>query len=472
MFRQPEERTYKLSAVDDFALRPKKKETTTESVKPKAHTDQRSPHRGEGHRNNSSRQTPPSSKPPPSTNSDGNNRPGSFAIDSHHKSRMPSEGTLDLPHGKKDVALDERRRWEESRQRQPDGAPQPQQRLVVDQGSRDLHVQDSPQNIASSAPSIKPNLNPAQGVSFQPPPPNRQTPNIPNFSKPLGPARMDSTYQQSIPPTRGHQLLNGARQLPPDRKISTPISSNRGLSETEGIMTKEPTEPAAPQPQIAGIIPHPLSGTQPSAPSVEHLPVPEKVGQPPTPMNSQGPLSALLGGRKWGKMSPEERRLFWVSQHDPTEFDNQIYSENNRPFRPGDALFGVVDNIRPTRLATHFAYIDPRTHYSRQYPDQWYQRKQEEILARGNRKVELGETIKRAVRRRQSASNSDPQQNTLPQYVRNNPTWLAAVKVLDGFASQAKNKEINTHRQEDTHKGKAKQTTDVERDSDADIESS
>ncbi|KAI0197489.1 hypothetical protein F4808DRAFT_296034 [Astrocystis sublimbata] len=65
MFRQSEERSYKLSAVDDFALRPKKKETASE--RPRSFNDQRPLHRGGNHLGFTRRPASSSSRPLQST---------------------------------------------------------------------------------------------------------------------------------------------------------------------------------------------------------------------------------------------------------------------------------------------------------------------------------------------------------------------------------------------------------------------
>ncbi|TGJ79994.1 hypothetical protein E0Z10_g8775 [Xylaria hypoxylon] len=239
-----------------------------------------------------------------------------------------------------------------------------------------------------------------------------------------------------------------------------------------------PDAPMTPRPQATRVAtPHRTNGTQLPIQDVQAAPVlqPEK-GEPPTTI-SQRPLTALLGGREWKKMSAQERRLFWVSQHDPEAFDAQIYSENNRPFRPGDDLFGVTDYTlppRPTRPAIYFDYIDLRPRSPRQRFEEWYQRKQKEISARGSRKTNLGKAVKRAVERKRAAPIPDPSQkrNALPRRVRDDPKWLAAVDVLDQIAAQVRHKGAKMPSRESTAKNKAPEPLDIDLDSDTDMESS
>ncbi|KAI3326798.1 hypothetical protein HD806DRAFT_520523 [Xylariaceae sp. AK1471] len=577
MFRQSEERTRKLSAVDDFALRPKKKEAANESSGSKAYDDQRTLHRGESHRSSSSRQTPTLSRTPQATSLNRQVGSGSFVID------LTNDDNPEPPL---------------SRPKQPQPRPrkifQAQQSRPVEQGSRNLHAQKLPQNTAPSTSALHPTFKPVNGISREPPI-SKQNPNIPAPSNGTGSVRTDpgiSTHQHDIPSINERQVANGIRQFPPNKKISVLFNPDRGRLETEPTTSKKPTkaisqvtsapnaimtpkpqaseiepprqangtkptaqheEPAAildaalalqpqrirvelphqnngrqpvvqnekpastpnatmiTQPQAMDIdsprrtngtqpaaqneksttpnaamitqpqameldSPHQISRKQPAARSEEHAPTTPINELRPTIVIPQGPLSALLGGREWKKMTPEERRLFWVSQHDPVKFDAQIYSENNRPFRPGGALFGVAEYMlppRPTRPATSFDYIDPRTHYSQQYSEDWYQQKQAEISTRGNWKANR-ETLKENRRDAPTPKPSPKQKQKLqdlPQHVRDNPKWLAALGVLENLEAQARDRRANKVLRR-TAKEKAKATMNAELDTDADVESS
>ncbi|KAI0479709.1 hypothetical protein F4859DRAFT_513210 [Xylaria cf. heliscus] len=498
MFRQSEERTYKLSAVDDFALRPKKKEAANESARPKPYNDQRQLHRGDSHLGNSSRPTPISNKPPQTTNLKGNGHSRSFVIDltrdddllpplprpkplPSSNNHAPNGITADLQkpqrfsNGKPNslceqegiVASDNKQRSEAPPLSQPGGISQAHHGRLVEQ-ARDLHTQKPLQNAVPGAPTVQPTSKPTNGVISEAPI-NKQKQNIPALNNHPGSVHMNSsntsTHEHDLPPIKDRQLTNGTHQSSLNEKTSVPVNSGPGAPVTEQTMAKKTTKttvrskpildaPPTPQLQATGIA------------SLQQAAVP------------QGPLSALLGGREWKKMSPEERRLFWVSQHDAEKLDTQIYSENNRPFRPGDALFGVDDDAlppRPQRPATHFAHIDPRTHYSHQRSEEWYQQKQTEISAHGNRKTGLGEATKRAAQQKQGTSkpNQKRKRDSIPQHVLENPKWLKALEVLEQIEAQVRNrKETNQPQREQTGKGKAKATMTAELDSDTDMQSS
>ncbi|KAH8166119.1 hypothetical protein CIB48_g2113 [Xylaria polymorpha] len=498
MFRQSEERTYKLSAVDDFALRPKKKEAANESARSKPYNDQRQLHRGDGNLSNSSRPAPTSSKPPQTASVKRNVRSGSFVIDltrddapvpplpqpklqpspNNHapngitacpqKPQRSSNGNLNLSCEKKDIpASDNRQRCEGPPLSQPGGISQAHQGRFVEQVRESL-TQKPLQNIVPGASTVQPTSKPPNGIISEAPI-SKQEPNIPalinNGSRPVHMNSSNtSTHEHNLPPTKDRQLTNGIHQSSLNEKTSGSVNSSLGASVTEQTMAKKTTKTKAPSKPI------------PDAPTTPQLQPTGTVPQQQTPTR-QGPLPALLGGREWRKMSPEERRLFWVSQHDPGKLDAHIYSDNNRPFRPGDPLFGLADNLlppRPQRPATHFDYIDPRTHYSHQRSEEWYLEKQKEISARGNRKIGLGEAIKRAAHRKRGISKPNQKQKRacLPRRVRENPKWLKALEVLEQIEAQVrKNKETSQPRREKTDKGKAKAITTVELDSDTDMQS-
>ncbi|KAF2967736.1 hypothetical protein GQX73_g5797 [Xylaria multiplex] len=524
MFRQSEERTYKLSAVDDFALRPKKKEAANESAKSKAYNDQRQPYRRESHHSSSSQQIPSSSRPAQGSGPNGLVHPQSLIIDltrdddreprlqqlkphlspkthlsngtaaSHQKPKKPSDEIPDLHREPRGFVAINHKQFREG-PKQPANVPQTGHGSSVEQGSRNLHAQPSPQKTIPKAPIVQAALKAALKPEKEAPPEqpvSKQRANVPALNNGLGPVHTDAsdtpTRQYNLPPTEERQLANGIRQFSLDEKSSAPVNPTPGPTETEQITTENtatvteqatliPDAPMAPRPRPTKVAtPHQINGTQPPVQVVQDPPVlqPEK-SQPPTTIN-QGPLSALLGGRKWKNMSPEERRLFWVSQHDPVAFDAHIYSENNRPFRPGDALYGVdIDTLpsRPTRPAMHFDYIDPRPRYSEQRFEEWYQRKQKEITARGNRKKNLGKAVKRAAQRKRAAPipSASQRRGALPQRVRDNPKWVAALDVLERIEAQVRDKGVKRPPRENGVRSKAPTPMQIDLDSDADVES-
>ncbi|KAI1364867.1 hypothetical protein F5Y08DRAFT_198065 [Xylaria arbuscula] len=571
MLRQPEERTYKLSAIDDFALRPKKKDGAIEPARSNASKDQRQPNQNGSRPSSSSQQAPASGQRPQSAGLNGTVRPASHATSSASimidltaddserplsrakpQLQPPPPPKNFIPNGITGVDHQTRNELHEGNHirnlvtpdnnqareglAQPRGIAQVKHGPSVEQASRNLHVHKPPQSVIPGAPS---NTHIAQGTRPQingaspKPPGNQQKPNATTRNNDMRPVHMDSSDPAknplNPPPIKQNQAINGISRPSVEEKTSMPIkgwtpinSVNRSVvipdnnpvikpvtnavrngTRTEQSAVKKivkaaaqtPAIPAATDtlPQEARVMApvenrrkeppvEPLK--EPPIPAITRIPsippIPSKqtvqstpvvtlteMSQPPqAAATKQGSLTALLGGREWKKMSPEERRRFWVSQHDPVWFDAQIYSENNRPFRPGDPLFGLPEHAlppRPTQPATHFSYIDPRPCATPHRFDSWLKKKKEEIAARGNRKANFGKAIKRAAQRKRAAAapTEDQRRDTLPQRVRDNPNWLASVDILDQIAAQIREKRNQGQIQAHSHHTTATATTNT-----------
>ncbi|KAI1292544.1 hypothetical protein F5Y03DRAFT_19424 [Xylaria venustula] len=509
MCRQPEERTPKLSAVEYFALRPKHKDASNDSARSKKYNDQQLSHRGESCP--SSRQTSTTSKPPPNTSLNGVSHSTPFVIDltgddpepSLPRPKPPPHGTtttvvgLQKPKRSSDGSPDEVPREQgnavELNSKQVQEVPNQLGGVSQDEHgsplgvSTNLHTQTPPQKSIQSAPTVQATSKPTNSTSSDALNTN-QRPNAPTPNRGLG----------SVP------IANGSSQISLNERTSDPVrpvvtrptltgpafiilereqTVIKKSAESSVSATPTPMAPMTPPRLEASRVVTPHKGKKSQSPLKDAqaalVPSTEK-DEPPTTSTQQGPLTALLGGREWVKMTPEERRLFWVSQHDAKAFDAHIYSENNRPFRPGDVLFGLPEHMlppRPTRPATHYAYIDPRPRYSQQGYEKWYEAKQKEISARGNRKRNLGKAATRAAERKQAepTPSSAKKRENLPQHVRDNPKWLAALDVLDKLEAQARAKrlgKVSPEKSSTTSKGKAPATVDSapEFDSESDLD--
>ncbi|KAI2606440.1 uncharacterized protein GGS25DRAFT_501285 [Hypoxylon fragiforme] len=155
--------------------------------------------------------------------------------------------------------------------------------------------------------------------------------------------------------------------------------------------------------------------------------------------NGVSTVASMVRGRSWKHLSPEERRQIWVAKHDPEKFDSYIYGKLNEPNQPGSALFGLPEWQQPprkTRPATHFAYMDPRVQWTQPRPKKWYQNKQEDIRRRGTRKSNFGKAAARVAQRKLEEEDGYPPKVELPERVKNNPAWLAALDELDEMAQK------------------------------------
>ncbi|KAI1824618.1 hypothetical protein F4861DRAFT_254393 [Xylaria intraflava] len=443
MFRQSEERTYMLSAIDDFALRPKKNEAVNES----ALNDQRQLYQKDRH---SSSNQPISTAPKTSQkpNLNGHVYTGSLAdsTGSHdpyifngttveqQKHQKPPDESPGLPCEQIEPLEFTNDQWDRISNPQFASVVQAQQGRPIEQDARNSQTSKKLQQIFPSTPAVTVPM-PAKRITIAI---KKSKADVLSPDSSPGPvhagAAGDPKHQQDL--IKGRQVLHDDHSAPVDPDVGV----SGGDRVPAGNLTKSTVEATlaldariAPQasPTVEMILPQ-NTETQPAVQTVEPQPAVISIKQP---------LSALLGGRKWKDMHPEERRLFWVTQHDPQKLDAEIYGELNRPFRPGDALFRSDHNAlppRPTRCATHFGYVNPRTYSFHQQSEEWYQQKQKEISARSNRKANLGKAIERATQRRRAASKLTRKQkhDRLPRRVRDNPKWLAALEVIEKLGAQ------------------------------------
>ncbi|OTB01178.1 hypothetical protein M426DRAFT_25890 [Hypoxylon sp. CI-4A] len=133
-------------------------------------------------------------------------------------------------------------------------------------------------------------------------------------------------------------------------------------------------------------------------------------------------------------LTPEERRQALVSKHDPAKFDSYIYGKMNEPFRPDSTSYDMPEwrqPPRPTRPAEVFAHIDPRIHWNHSRTDEWHREKQKEIRERGNKKSNFGRAAARSAERKRQERKSDSAPIVdLPERVRTNPQWMAALEEM------------------------------------------
>ncbi|XXH04182.1 hypothetical protein Hte_010595 [Hypoxylon texense] len=194
-----------------------------------------------------------------------------------------------------------------------------------------------------------------------------------------------------------------------------------------------------------------------------------------TPLGKSA-LASMFPKRNWKNLNVEERRQVLISRHNPVKFDAFIYGKLNEPNRPGSALFDVPEYEqppRPTRPATHFAHIDPRVHWTHPRSKTWYQEKQDEIRQRGTRKSNFGRATASAARRRQK-EEKDNVGVDLPERVKRDPAWLAAIDELDEMADRyhAREREKVRHKAaEQREREHGRNTIDDSDDEMADISS-
>ncbi|KAI1335376.1 hypothetical protein F5Y15DRAFT_419862 [Xylariaceae sp. FL0016] len=281
----------------------------------------------------------------------------------------------------------------------------------------------------------------------------------------------------SIPTSNSPHLVFGVTPIPRAQTGSGPSSAPfprlPPQSSPRVTLNRSPLPPAPESDPSTRLVPH-VNGlhTQLDEPIVsvrtEKAPPSRQNGKTPAP----NPISASKTIRGDPKhMSPEEIRQMWIAAHDPVKFDSYIYGELNRPNRPGDPLFGLPKPLlplpsRPKPPGTQFSCMNPLVHYTYQRSRQWHLEKEEEIRSRGNRKAKTRlEQISSAPKARVSVSReveyddnkvnsgddendvnnigssrgdvlSKAQKNEMPQSVKANPLWLAALAELDAMTAE------------------------------------
>lgn len=133
---------------------------------------------------------------------------------------------------------------------------------------------------------------------------------------------------------------------------------------------------------------------------------------------------------------------------DETAFDNLIYRQEGASTPPPEVIIPEPATRTPTpKLEAPdepvFANVDPRIHWTLPQSESWLRKKQEEINARGGRKVNFG---KAAVRMKQQRLQDGPPEfeETLPDKILDNPVWTQALKKLESEAKGVSAPQGNT----------------------------
>lgn len=158
---------------------------------------------------------------------------------------------------------------------------------------------------------------------------------------------------------------------------------------------------------------------------------------PPKAKTGQGgivnaPLSHLKGRLSTSIPLLEKQRQRLVEKQSMSNLDEYIYGQ------PSSSVPPIGLEIKAPPAPRHipqdkgsFAYIDPRNHRSRPHSEQWYLQKEQEIRARGGRKVNFGKAAQRMKEQRVKEDPADFEAS-LPDRVRNNEDWVTATKWFQG----------------------------------------
>lgn len=232
--------------------------------------------------------------------------------------------------------------------------------------------------------------------------------------------------------------LDSSLPQPDSRGRASPV---RQTQSKEINLPKPPSAPEQRQTDSQSSIQHRHTAQKPAQPfphAFQHVGELNGIGKVANRPIGKSTLASMFPKRNLKHINVEERRQALIARHDPDKFDAFIYGKLNEPNRPGSALFDLPEYQqppRPARPATHFAHIDPRVHWTHPRSQKWYQEKQDVIRERGTRKSNFGRATASAARRRQE-EEKDNVRVDLPERVKRNPEWLAAIDELDEMADR------------------------------------
>lgn len=187
---------------------------------------------------------------------------------------------------------------------------------------------------------------------------------------------------------------------------------------------------------LGGSFPEPtiLSHTDWRSPSARNSIAPERQSRGPAAINStkarkgQKIAKSPYGGLKPVIRTPllEQQRQRLTATRDISALDSFVYGQEGSS-QPPPGVRATAEYEPPRRENVFYGHIDPRTHWTRPHSDEWYERKEEEIKARGGRKANFG---KAAQRMKEQRLKEDPGEweESLPERVRNDEAWLAATR--------------------------------------------
>ena len=174
-----------------------------------------------------------------------------------------------------------------------------------------------------------------------------------------------------------------------------------------------------------------LSHTDWRSPSARNSIAPERQGRAPAPIKakkSQKIAKSAYGGLKPVVRTPplEKQRQRLTETHDISVLDSLVYGQEGSS-QPPPGVRVTASHEPAKRRNVFYGQIDPRTHWTRPRSDQWYEKKEEEIKARGGRKANFGKAAQRMKEQRLKDSPDEWEAN-LPERVRNDDAWLGAMR--------------------------------------------
>lgn len=118
----------------------------------------------------------------------------------------------------------------------------------------------------------------------------------------------------------------------------------------------------------------------------------------------------------------EKQSQSLIHKKDTSSLDSFVYAQSLQSPAGGASI--ICSELKQQESVL-YAALDPRSHRMRPHSEAWYQRKEEEIRARGGRKTNFG---KAAHRMRLERLNGDRLEARLPDRVLQNENWVSALR--------------------------------------------
>lgn len=131
------------------------------------------------------------------------------------------------------------------------------------------------------------------------------------------------------------------------------------------------------------------------------------------------------------RTTPLEKHRRRLVEQGSSSLDAFVYGQPGSS-QPPPGIERRREDIEPKKQQEVFyAHIDPRTHRSRPHSEAWYQKKEEDIKARGGRKANFGKAVQR-MREERLKERPEDFEASLPDRVRHNENWVSALRWFEG----------------------------------------
>lgn len=156
-----------------------------------------------------------------------------------------------------------------------------------------------------------------------------------------------------------------------------------------------------------------------------------------TPSKTKASQSERISPSQYPKLKsiartpPLEKQRRRLAEQGSSSLDAFVYGQPGSSQPPPGVERRREQPEPKSQQEVFYAHIDPRTHRSRPHSEAWYQKKEEEIKARGGRKANFGKAVQRMKEERLKERPGDFEAS-LPDRVRHTENWVSALRWFEG----------------------------------------